>query len=133
MENKTKLTKEIEINASLPCVWDVVTNPENIKYLFKNNADTDWKTDSQIPFQYEKMHNGVFLEIEANKILKFNNLLGLNDMVSIITYQLDFKKKHTILKVTQQGFENEKIKKHTENNWGIILKRIKEIATVNNK
>ncbi|TYA74025.1 SRPBCC family protein [Seonamhaeicola marinus] len=133
MKNRDKLIKKIEINAKLSQVWETVTDPKNVKkYLFEIDKVSKWKTNSQIPFPIEESHSGSFLEIETDKTLKFSSSLGLDGLVSIVTYQFSHSNENTILKVTQEGFENEEKRKNTENNWEIILNRIKEMAIANN-
>lgn len=143
MDKNLIITKTIEINADISAVWDALTNPEKVRqYLFGTDVVTDWKVGSPIVFQGEYQgkqykDGGVILAIEQKKILQYtywSGFSGLEDKeenYTVVTYRLDTKGNLTILTLNQQGFPNEKALKHTEQNWAMVLEKIKEISASN--
>ena len=139
MIKKLKVKKTIEINADTSQVWDALTNPEKIKqYLFGTETISDWKVGSPIIFQgeyqgqkYKDKEN--ILDIKEGQLLQYaywSGFSGLEDKeenYSKVTYKLNRKEPHTILTLTQEGFVSEQAREHSENNWRMVLDKIKEI------
>jgi uncharacterized protein YndB with AHSA1/START domain len=141
-ENLT-VTKTIEINSSPSSVWEALTNPDKIKlYLFGTEVISDWKTGSHIVFQGEYQgqqykDGGTILAIEPEKLLQytywsgFSGLENKEENYSTVTYTLDTKGNQTTLTLIQKGFANKQAREHTDQNWTMVLEKIKEIATAN--
>jgi len=139
MIKKLTVKKTIEINANTSQVWDALTNPEKIKqYLFGTETISDWKMGSPIIFQGEYQgqkykDKGNILDIKEGQLLQYDywsSFSGLEDKegnYSKVTYKLDRKEDHTILTLTQEGFASEQAREHSENNWGMVLDKIKQI------
>jgi len=139
MIKKLAVKKSIEINTDTSQVWDALTNPEKIKqYLFGTETISDWKVGSPIIFQGEYQgqkykDKGNILDIKEGQLLQYaywSGFSGLEDKeenYSKVTYKIDRKERHTILTLTQEGFASEQAREHSENNWGMVLDKIKEI------
>jgi len=139
MIKKLKVKKTIEINADTSQVWDALTNPKKIKqYLFGTETISDWKVGSTIIFQGEYQgqkykDKGKILDIKEGQLLQYaywSGFSGLEDKeenYSKVTYKLNRKEPDTILTLTQEGFASKQAREHSENNWGMVLDKIKEI------
>lgn len=139
MIKKLKIKKTIEINADTSQVWDALTNPKKIKqYLFGTETISDWKVGSTIIFQGEYQgqkykDKGKILDIKEGQLLQYaywSGFSGLEDKeenYSKVTYKLNRKEPYTILTLTQEGFASKQAREHSENNWGMVLDKIKEI------
>ncbi len=137
---KLSLSSSIQIKASALNVWDVLTNPEEIKkYLFGTETITDWKEGNPIKFKgiwegknYED--HGTILKIDNAKILQYSywsSFSGRPDVLEnylIVTFELKKVKNKTILTLTNSNFSDEKSMEHSKQNWDTVLKKIKEIA-----
>jgi uncharacterized protein YndB with AHSA1/START domain len=80
--------KEIILNATLPEVWDALTNPEKTKlYFFHCKALSDWKPGSPIVFKgriffFKKIElKGEIVACEREKLLKYTLRNGEDDGV----------------------------------------------------
>jgi uncharacterized protein YndB with AHSA1/START domain len=133
-------TATIEIEARIAAVWKALVDPEMIKkYLFGTEATSDWKVGSAITYKgiwqgksYED--KGTILELVPNQLLKstyWSGMSGLEDKAenySTVTYSLLEKNGKTILVVTQDNNPTKESAAHSESNWGIVLKGLKEIV-----
>lgn len=132
-------SQSIEINASRAKVWDALTNPEIIKqYLFGTNAVSNWKVGSTLSYHGEwegkkYLDHGTILQSEPEKILQstyFSSMSGLEDCpenYSVVTYTLTDVDAGTKLTITQSNCKTEESKAHSEKNWAVVLKTMKEI------
>ena len=131
-----KLTSSI--NASPSKVWNVLTDPEEIKkYFFGTNTITDWKPGSSIKFTgvwegkpYED--KGFILEAVREKILKYSYwspFSGTEDKpenYQTVSFQLSSDGLGTLLTLTQENILTEESKTHSESNWKGILEVMKK-------
>ncbi len=139
MKNNLLAIASEDIHASPSKVWEALTNPELIKlYFFGTETITDWKVGSPILFKgiwdgKEYLDKGIILEIEPEKLLQYNYLSsfsGLEDKAenyAIITYSLIEVGGGTKLTITQANIASEEAQKHSEQNWGMVLKGLKEL------
>lgn len=139
MDKNLKLTTSIDVNASTEKVWFALTDKETIKqYFWGTETNTDWKEGSLISFAgtwegstYED--KGYILQIEKEKLLKhsyWSSFWGTAynpDDFSTITYELSKNGEQTNLKITQEGFADEKSRDHSVDNWKGILDNIKNL------
>jgi len=130
----------IEVEARVAAVWKALVDPEMIKkYLFGTEATSDWKVGSAITYKgiwqgkpYED--KGRILELVPNQLLKstyWSGMSGLEDKkenYSTVTYSLSEKDGKTTLLVTQDNNPTKESAAHSENNWGTVLKGLKEIV-----
>ena len=139
MDKNLKIEKQVSFPVEKSKVWDALINPEIIKkYLFGTEVLSDWKEGSPLIFRGEWEgkpfeDKGNILKIEEEKLFQhnywsgFSGLPDLPENYSIVTYQLEASKNHTILKLTQEGFANERARSHSEISWDIVLQRMIEI------
>jgi uncharacterized protein YndB with AHSA1/START domain len=131
---KTSLT----INASRAKVWDALVNPEAIKkYMFGTNVVSDWKEGSPIYWKGEWQgkpyeDKGVILKLEPLKTLKYSHfspLSGLPDKPEnyhTVTVELSDDELHTQISLSQDNNATEQDRKHSEENWGMMLAAMKK-------
>jgi uncharacterized protein YndB with AHSA1/START domain len=135
MENTIKTN----IDASAEHVWEALTNPDLIrKYFFGTNTETDWKPGSPVKFSGEwegktYVDKGTVIEAEPQKKLKYNywsSMSGIEDKpenYANITYTLEEKNGTTLLTVHQDNIPDEKTREHSEANWKMVLKQLKQL------
>jgi uncharacterized protein YndB with AHSA1/START domain len=138
MKQELILKKSIAINATTSSVWETLTNPELIKrWLFGTNVISEWKVGSPILFTgnwqgTEYKDKGTILKFGVEAVFQYNywsSFSGLADSIenySIITFELEFKDKHTLLTLTQSKFATETMYEHSEKNWDSTLALMKE-------
>ena len=140
MNKELKASAHILISASAKSIWEVLTNPNQIKlWLFGTEADTDWKVGSSISFRGEYQGHvyhdkGHVLENKEYELLKYNywaQYSGLEDIIenyALVTYKIEEKEDMAELTWLQEGFASEKGQKHTEEGLPALLQSIKELA-----
>ena len=133
-------TQTLTINAPVAKVWDGLTNPAIIKqYLFGTETKTTWEPGSDITFSGEwngqaYEDKGKVIRFDPEKCLEytywsaFAKLPDEPENYSHLKFELEEKNGITELKVTQTGFANEEGKKHSVDNWGSTLGKMKELV-----
>lgn len=139
MNNSLTAKQTIKINATPSKVWDALTNPSLIKqYLFGTETVSDWKKGSRITYKgvwqgKEYVDGGTILEIIPNKIFKstyWSSMSGTEDKpenYATVTYELAEEGNSTILTITQDNIKTKESKEHSEGNWGMVLKTMKDL------
>lgn len=137
------IKKSVSIHATAADVWDALVNPEKIKqYLFGTNTISDWKVGSRIAFKGEWQgkeyeDGGVILQLLPNKILQYtywSSMSGTEDIpenYATVTFELQEQEDGTLLTLTQDNCKTEEQKKHSEDNWGMVLTGLKKIVEGN--
>ncbi|MFT5512602.1 MAG: hypothetical protein ACI8SE_001000 [Bacteroidia bacterium] len=140
--NKELVAREsIIINASADAIWEVLTNPEQIKkYLFGTETITDWHVGSTILFQgsydgHDYKDKGNVLVNEPKTLLQYDYWSGFSGLpdspenYSIVTYQID-REYDTCSNFTwgQEGFSSETGQQHAQGGLMGMLEQIKQIA-----
>ena len=127
------------IHASASEVWDALTKPELIKqYFFGTNAKSDWKPGSPVTFTGEwegKSYEdkGTVLKAERDKLLQYtywSSMSGIEDKPEnyvVVTFEITEENDETNLSITQENIPDEKMKKHSEENWKMVLNNLKEL------
>jgi uncharacterized protein YndB with AHSA1/START domain len=140
MEKNLSLETSVLINAPASKVWDALTNPQLVKqYLFGTEVTSDWKVGSPITYkgsyQGKEYHDkGTIKKVEPGKVLQstyWSSMSGKEDKpenYATVTYRLSKKDGGTILTLTQDNIENEKSKEHSEQNWKMVLQKLKEVV-----
>lgn len=137
------LSVSIQINVPKTIVWNGLTNPILIKqYFFGTDARSDWKEGSSLTFsgvwegkEYED--KGFILALKKEEYLKYNywsSFSGKKDEpanYSNITYNLSENSGITTLTVTQDNIDTEEARKHSENNWQVVIKNLKDLLEKN--
>lgn len=139
MEKRT-LKRSAIINAHAADVWKAITDPETIKqWFFGTNVKTDWKEGHPIIYSgtwkgkdYED--KGQIVKIEKNKKIEhthWSSLSGTEDKPENyfdVSYELDEREKDTVLCITQTGLMSDDSHKHSEENWDMVLQKLKELV-----
>ena len=127
------------ISAPASAVWDALTNPSLIKqYFFGTDAVSDWKEGSPLEFKGEwngKQYTdkGVILKSEPAKLFQYTYLSSFSGLPDVpenyanITYELFEDNGETTLNVKQENVANEDARKHSEENWELVLKNLKNL------
>jgi uncharacterized protein YndB with AHSA1/START domain len=137
--------KEIILNATLPEVWDALTNPEKTKeYFFHCKVLSDWKPGSPIMFKgriffFKKIElKGEILACERERLLKYTLHNGEGDGVksfSTVTMELTYMDSKTILNISDdvgRGEGAEKRYKRSVKGWDKVLQGLKELVDQKN-
>ncbi len=130
----------IRVSASKEKVWDALTTPELIKkYFFGTNAVSDWKEGSPIIFKGEWQgksyeDKGTILSSDKPDHFKYtywSSMSGMEDRpenYADISYDLKERDGITELTITQGNVPDEKMKKHSEENWNKVLEGLKKVV-----
>ena len=139
MTNTLTLNTSISINAPKSKVWMALIDPEHVKkYLFGTTMKSEWKVGSAITFSGEwegkpYMDKGTILQIETEKILKYNywsSFSGTEDKpenYANIVYSLEEKNGETVFSILQDGIKTKEARDHSEQNWKMVLNNLKEL------
>lgn len=139
MTNTLTLNTSISINAPKSKVWMALIDPEQVKkYFFGTILKSNWKVGSAITFSGEwegkpYMDKGTILEIEMEKILKYNywsSFSGTEDKpenYATIVYSLEEKNGETVVSILQDGIKTKEARDHSEENWKIVMNNLKEL------
>jgi len=139
MANTLTLNTSISINAPKSKVWMALIDPEQVeKYFFGTVLKSDWKVGSAITFSGEwegkpYMDKGTILQIETEKILKYNywsTFSGTEDKpenYANIGYSLEEKNGETVFSISQDGIKTKEARDHSEQNWKMVLNNLKEL------
>jgi uncharacterized protein YndB with AHSA1/START domain len=139
MKESFTATSQISIKASAEEVWNALTDARLIKkYLFGTEAVSDWKVGSPITYKgvWQGTHyedRGTILEVLPNRILKstyWSGMSGLEDKpenYNNVTYTLAKDGERTILTVTQDNNPTKASADHSEANWAVVLRGLKEL------
>ncbi|WP_112242410.1 SRPBCC domain-containing protein [Kribbella monticola] len=133
-------TAEAEISASPDQVWDVLTDPEQIKkFMFGAEVKTDWEPGSPITWQgvYEGKDyedRGEVLAVEPGRLLKVTHYSPLSgqpdepENYHTLTYELDDRGTTTHLSLSQDNNASEEEAEHSRGMWEMLVKGVKEAA-----
>lgn len=139
MTNTLTLNTSISINAPKSKVWMALIDPEQVKkYFFGTILKSNWKVGSAITFSGEwegkpYMDKGTILEIEMEKILKYNywsSFSGTEDKpenYATIVYSLEEKNGETVVSILQDGIKTKEARDHSEENWKMVMNNLKEL------
>jgi uncharacterized protein YndB with AHSA1/START domain len=133
-------TAETDIAAAPERVWEVLTDPEQLKELwFGAEVKTDWQQGSPITWSGEwegkpYQDKGEILEVDPGRLLKlthFSPLTGQPDVPEnyhTLTYTLDGDGTATHLKLTQDNNGSEEEAKHSQEMWEMLVAKVKGAA-----
>jgi uncharacterized protein YndB with AHSA1/START domain len=131
-------TAETEISASPAQVWEVLTDPEQIKkFMFGAEVRTDWQPGSPIVWQgvYEGKEyedKGEILEVDPGRLLKvthYSPLTGQPDVPEnyhTLTYELAERGTSTHLSLSQDNNASEEEAEHSRGMWEMLVSGVKE-------
>ncbi|MEM6813027.1 MAG: SRPBCC domain-containing protein [Bacteroidota bacterium] len=130
------------MNTTSSKIWETLVNPEIAKrYFFGAKIETDWCVGSTITFKGEFDGNsyeekGVILNVEPNVQLQYSHWShfdGLPDEPENYrtwTFDINGIDETLQLSITEDNIPSEKQKKRSDEFWGILLLKIKEIVEV---
>jgi uncharacterized protein YndB with AHSA1/START domain len=131
--------RSITINAPPAKVWNALTNPDMIKqYLFGTQVTSDWKVGSSIRYKgtwegksYED--KGVILQLIPEHMFQstyWSSMSGTEDKpenYATVIYEIESRPDSVLLTITQDNNSTDEARKHSENNWGMVLETIKKM------
>jgi uncharacterized protein YndB with AHSA1/START domain len=131
----------VTIDAPKADVWDALTNPAKVKqYMHGTEMSTDWKVGSPIVWRGEWKgesyeDKGTILEVKPQRLIKYTHwspLGGSEDKPEnyhTVTYELAGDDGKTTLTLMQDNNPTqEEAEKMARDNWGPVLKGLKETA-----
>jgi uncharacterized protein YndB with AHSA1/START domain len=139
MNNELIAKQSITLNAPVAKVWDALVNPETIKqYMFGTEVVTDWQEGSPILYKgtwggktFED--KGEVIKVEPEKLLvatHWSPLSGTADSPEnyhTVRYELTAEGDKTHLTLSQDKNASEEEKKHSEQNWKMMLDGLKKL------
>jgi uncharacterized protein YndB with AHSA1/START domain len=139
MSHTLTLQIKTPFNAPVSKVWKAIVTPEIIKkYLFGTEVISDWKKGSPIAFRgswegksYED--KGIILAIETEKLFRYTYWSSMSETPDIpenyaeVSYALSQENGQTIFTLTQGGIASEESKKHSEDNWKMVMGNLKKV------
>jgi uncharacterized protein YndB with AHSA1/START domain len=132
-------TAETDIAATPAQVWEVLTDPKQLKQLwFGAEVETDWQVGSPITWSGEwegkpYQDKGEVLEVESGRLLRlthFSPLTGQPDVPEnyhTLTYELTGDDP-THLKLTQDNNASQEEAEHSQGMWETLVAKVKEAA-----
>jgi uncharacterized protein YndB with AHSA1/START domain len=141
MSRGFEAVKTVTIDAPRAEVWDALTKPDKVKqYMHGTDLSTDWKEGGPISWKGEwkgKSYEdkGQVLEVEPLKRLMYTHwspMGGTEDKPEnyhTLTYELTGDDATTTLTLKQDNnATQDEANKMAEDNWGPVLKGLKETA-----
>jgi uncharacterized protein YndB with AHSA1/START domain len=131
---------ETDIAAAPERVWDVLTDPEQLKELwFGAEVKTDWQQGSPITWSGEwegkpYQDKGEILEVDPGRLLKLTHYSPLTGQPDVpenyhtLIYTLDGDGTATHLKLTQDNNASEEEAKHSQEMWEMLVAKVKDAA-----
>ena len=139
MKSKIIGHSSVTIKAPASKIWEALTDPAIIKkWFYGTNTKTSWKPGTPISFEgnwegKSYIDKGTVIDVRPQTLVKYSywsSLSGIEDKpenYATITYELTSKNDETKLKVTQENIPDEKMKKHSEENWDKVLTKLKDL------
>jgi uncharacterized protein YndB with AHSA1/START domain len=138
MNNNLIAKSSVTINAPVEKVWDALTNPALVKqYLFGTDMKTTWEIGSPITYSGEwegkpYQDKGTVLKVIPNKLIEtsyWSAAFGpdIPENHKKVSYELAEVEGGTMLTITQDNNSTEESKGHSEGNWSMVLKTMKDL------
>jgi uncharacterized protein YndB with AHSA1/START domain len=133
-------TAETDIAAAPERVWEVLTDPAQLKELwFGAEVKTDWQQGSPITWTGEwegkpYQDKGEILEVDPGRLLKLTHYSPLTGQPDVpenyhtLVYTLDGSGTATHLKLTQDNNASEEEAKHSQEMWEMLVAKVKDAA-----
>jgi len=129
----------VTIAAPVAKVWDALVNPQTIRqYMFGTTVSSNWKAGSPITWKGEWKgkpyeDKGTIRKIEPGRLLQYTHyspLAGQPDVPEsyhTVTIQLAGEGTGTRVSLAQDNNENDDARKHSEQNWKMMLESLKKL------
>lgn len=128
------------VDAPIDEVWDGLVNPQKIKkYMFGTTVLSDWEEGSSIVWkgEYEGKKyedKGKILRFQPQKLIQYTHyspLSGIEDKPEYyhtVNIELSEETKGVLVSLTQDNNPDEQARKHSEKNWSMMLKSLKQVV-----
>jgi uncharacterized protein YndB with AHSA1/START domain len=138
--NKGLVAKaSISISAPADKVWNALTNPDVIRrYMFGTTVVSDWREGSPIVWKgawqgttYED--KGVILKLKPERLIQYSHFSPLSGKPDLpenyhtVTIELMTDEAGTTVSLSQDNNETEQERKHSEQNWQMMLDELKKL------
>ena len=140
MSTGIKSKSEAVFKAPASKVWKALTDPALVKqYLFGTNMEvSEWKAGGKIRYKgvwegKEYEDKGEILKYEPEKILLstywsgFSGKPDIPENYQVVGYELSPAEGGTKLTITQDNVASEEGKKHSEDNWNMVLSNMRKV------
>ena len=138
MENNLIAKASTVINAPRQVVWDALVNPKAIKqYMFGTNVVSSWQEGSSIVWKgvwqgkpYED--KGQILQLKPGQIIQYSHFSPLSgdpdrpENYHVVTVELAEQGQQTRVLLSQDNNPSEEERKHSQENWGMMLSALKK-------
>ncbi len=130
----------IRINATRDRVWKALIDPAAIRqYMFGTQVNSDWKVGSPIIWKGEWQgktyeDKGVILRFEPEQTLQYSHFSPLSGVPDLpenyhtVTIELSPDGNQTDATLTQDHNASEEERKHSEENWRMMLTALKRFV-----
>jgi uncharacterized protein YndB with AHSA1/START domain len=138
MRKNLVASASITVNAPRELVWHALTDPDSIqRYMFGARVTTSWAEGTPIYWRGEWQgrpyeDKGIVLDFEPPKCLEFSHYSarsGLPDVPSsyhTVTIKLAGDGEGTRVALEQDNNPDEKAREHSQKNWQMMLKGLKD-------
>lgn len=128
----------ITIDATSSKVWSALVNPEAIRqYMFGTEAVSEWRQGSPIVWRGEWQgksyeDKGVILQFDPERRLQYSHFSPLSGQPDepqnyhMVTIELAGDGDITRVSLEQDNNATDEERRHSEKNWGTMLKALKE-------
>lgn len=139
MDKKHIAKASIVINAPTSVVWEAIITPEVIKqYLFDTNVVSDFQVGSDITYKgewngqsYEDKGKILEMETEQKFVSTYWSSMGslpdLPENYKTVSQTLEEVDGGTRITITQDNNATEEERKHSEENWKVVLLNMKRV------
>ncbi len=137
--NKNLIAKATtSIQSTRSKVWEALITPDAIKqYMFGADVESDWREGSAITWTGEMKgkkyeDKGVILKIEPEQTLQYSHFSPLSgkrdnpENYHTVTIDLAGSANKTEVSLSQDNNSDEKARKESEKNWGVMLEGLKK-------
>jgi uncharacterized protein YndB with AHSA1/START domain len=139
MRNTLIAKAQVDIHAPTAKVWRALVTPEVIKqYMFGTTVVSEWSEGSKIVWKGEwegKRYEdkGVILQLKPERTLQYSHYSPLTGQPDVpenyhtVTIELASKRADTQVTLSQDKNATEEERKHSEENWVMMLTSLKKV------
>jgi uncharacterized protein YndB with AHSA1/START domain len=124
---------QVVIKASRAKIWNALTDQAALKaFMFGSDVRSDWKEGSPITFSGEWQgrkyeDKGTVIRAERDSVLQYSHVSGASGAPHTVTIELsDAGPGQTRLSLTQDHSATDDERKHSEDNWKMMLGSLKK-------